>query len=176
MNSIPVIFAIDNNVVMQCGVTITSLLMNAKADTFYDIYILCDEVCLDVEERKKLKDAFEESTQCKIDFVDVGKTFKEIEKVIQGHVTTATYYRLLIPVLFSQFERVIYADIDIVFQQDLSELYQNPLPNGEWITAARDLAIDDKFYLKSSLPAQVGKSEEDYFNAFFLVDEPKVYA
>ncbi len=30
MNIIPIIFAIDNNVVMQCGVTITSLLLNTE--------------------------------------------------------------------------------------------------------------------------------------------------
>ena len=40
MNIIPIIFAIDNNVVMQCGVTITSLLMNAKEETFYDIHLM----------------------------------------------------------------------------------------------------------------------------------------
>lgn len=169
MNTIPIIFAIDNNVVMQCGVTITSLLMNANTDTFYDIYILCDEVRLDVEGRKKLKDAFEESPQCKIDFVDVGATFKEIEKVIQGHVTTATYYRLLIPVLFSQFEKIIYADIDIIFQQDLSELYQTSLQHEELLAAVLDLAIDDNYYFHSTMPSKIGKTVKDYFNAGFLV-------
>ena len=167
--TIPVIFAIDNNVVMQCGVTITSLLLNAKEDTFYDIYILCNKSQLDEANRNSLLKAFEDNGKCKISFVDVGETFKESEGLATGHVTTATYYRLAIPTLFPQFERVIYADIDMIFQQDLSELYQNSLPNGEWIAAVRDLAIDDKFYFKSDMPYKVGKSEKDYFNAGFLV-------
>lgn len=173
MNTIPIIFAIDNNVVMQCGVTITSLLMNAKEETFYDIYILCNKLQLSKGNRDNLLNAFEGNEKCKISFVDVGETFKESEGLATGHVTTATYYRLAIPTLFPQFEKVIYADIDMIFQQDLSELYENSLPNGEWIAAARDLAIDDKFYFKSELPYKVGKSEKDYFNAGFLVMNAK---
>lgn len=166
---IPIIFAIDNNVVMQCGVTITSLLMNAKVDTFYDVYILCNQSRLSEINRNYLKSAFVKEEKCQISYLDVGEAFKESEEKVNGHVTLATYYRLLIPTLFPQFDKVIYADIDIIFQQDLSELYKHSLPNGEWIAAARDLAIDDKFYFKSELPYKVGKSEKDYFNAGFLV-------
>ena len=169
MNIVPIIFAIDNNVVMQCGVTITSLLMNAKAETFYDSYILCNKTQLSEVNRNALLNAFENNKKCKISFVDVGETFKESEGLATGHLTTATYYRLAIPTLFPHFDKVIYADIDMIFQQDLSELYQNSPQDGEWIAAARDLSIDDKFYFKSDLPYKVGKSEKDYFNAGFLV-------
>ena len=167
--NIPIIFAIDNNVVMQCGVTITSLLLNAKAETFYEIYILCNKLQLSETYRNNLLKAFDGSEKCKISFVDVGETFKESEGLAAGHITTATYYRLAIPALFPQFEKVIYADIDKVFQQDLYALYQNAMPNGEWIAAVLDLAIDDKLCFKSLLPAKIGKSEKDYFNAGFLV-------
>ena len=169
MNKIPIIFAIDNNVVMQCGVTITSLLVNAKPETYYEIFILCNQAQLSVESRNSLTRAFENNKQCKIAFTDVGEAFKETEETLHGHVTKATYYRLLIPVLFPQFDKVIYADIDMIFQQDLSELYQNVLQNGELLAAALDLAIDDKHYFHSDLPSKVGKSKKDYFNAGFLV-------
>ena len=96
--TIPIIFAIDNNVVMPCGVTITSLLFNAKPETFYDIYILCNQSKLDVEWRNKLNDAFVNHSQCKISFVDVGEDFQETSKLTSGHITTAAYYRLAIPV------------------------------------------------------------------------------
>lgn len=169
MNTIPIVFAIDNNVVMQCGVTITSLLLNAKAETFYDIYILCNQSQLSEANKNKLLSAFDGNEKCRVSFVDVGEAFNETKDVMNGHVTMATYYRLMIPTLFPQFDKVVYADIDIVFQQDLSELFQNSLPNGEWIAAARDLAIDDKVYFKSVLPYNIGKTEKDYFNAGFLV-------
>ena len=169
MNTIPIVFAIDNNVVMQCGVTITSLLMNAEADTFYDIYILCNQSQLMDENKKVLQLAFVGEKGCKITFVDVGESFKESEGLAEGHITTATYFRLAIPALFPQFDKVIYADIDMIFQQDLSELYQSSLPHEELVAAVLDLAIDDKYYFMSELPARIGKSEKDYFNAGFLV-------
>ena len=167
MNKVPVVFAIDNNVVMQCGVTITSLLLNAKPDTYYDIYILCNQAQLDKDNRTALLNAFADNMQYHLTFVDVGDAYSDAAPL--GRITTPTYYRLMIPTLFPQFDKVIYADIDIIFQQDLSELYQKSLLNGEWIAAVRDLAIDDKFYFESDLPAEVGKSVEDYFNAGFLV-------
>ena len=169
MRSIPIIFAIDNNMVMQCGVTITSLLMNVKADTFYDVYIICNQSQLMDENKSVLQQAFASEKQCKITFVDVGEAFKESEGLAEGHITTATYFRLAIPALFPQFDKAIYADVDMIFQQDLSELYQSSLQNGELVAAVLDLAIDDKYYFKSGLPARIGKSEKDYFNAGFLV-------
>ena len=167
--TIPIIFAIDNNVVMPCGVTITSLLKNAKADTFYDIYILCNQLQLTDDNKSVLLQAFAREKQCKIAFVDVGESFKESEGLAEGHITTATYFRLAIPALFPQFDKVIYADIDMIFQQDLLELYRSYLQNDELVAAALDLAIDDKCYFKSELPTRIGKSEKDYFNAGFLL-------
>lgn len=169
MDLIPIVFAIDNNVVMQCGVTITSLLMNAKADTFYDVYILCKQSQLTDENKSVLLQAFANKKQCKITFVDVGEAFKESEGFAEGHITTATYFRLAIPALFPQFDKAIYADVDMIFQQDLLELFQSSLQNGELLAAVLDLAIDDKCCFKSGLPVRIGKSEQDYFNAGFLV-------
>ena len=168
MNKIPIVFAIDNNVVMQCGVTIVSLLLNAKDGTFYDVYILYEKEKLPETSREGLRSSFLGRENCSVSFVEVVEDYSDFNLVGET-LTMATYYRLLIPTLFPQFDKMIYADIDMIFQQDLWELYQNSLSNGEWIAAARDLAIDDKFYFKSDLPYNVGKSEKDYFNAGFLV-------
>lgn len=169
--TIPIVFAIDNNVVIPCGVTITSLLLNAGLETFYDIYILCNQSKLDEGGRKKLNDAFMNHSQCSITFIDVssGVAFKETDWQTTGHLTTAAFYRLVIPLLFPQFDRVIYADVDMIFQRDLTELFVNSLQQQELIAAVLDLAIDDKCYFQSDLPSMVGKSVKDYFNSGFMV-------
>ncbi len=167
MNNIPIIFAIDDNVVVPCVVTITSLLMNARQDTFYDIYILCEKEALPESSRKKIEAAFAANSNCHIGFVDVGDAYSDVPPM--QRITKATYYRLAIPTLFPQFDKVIYSDIDIVFQQDLSELFETSSPNNELVAAVLDLAIDNKFYFKSDLPSQIGKSVKDYFNAGFLL-------
>ena len=169
MKRVPVIFAIDKNVVTPCGVTITSLLLNAGEDKFYDVFILCDGSHLGPEDRKVLTDAFKGSEKCSLSFVDVGDAFKDVDGMTSGHITTATYYRLEIPTLFPQYDKVIYADIDMIFQQDLSALFESALPDGELVAAVLDLSIDGKFQFRSPLPAKIGKSGKDYFNAGFLV-------
>lgn len=40
MKTIPIVFAFDNNLILPACVCISSLLMNAKEETFYDIFIL----------------------------------------------------------------------------------------------------------------------------------------
>ena len=57
----------------------------------------------------------------------------------------------------------------MIFQQDLSGLFESSLPDGELVAAVLDLSIDGKYQFRSPLPAKVGKSEADYFNAGFLV-------
>lgn len=169
MKRVPVIFAIDSNVVMQCGVTITSLLKNACPETFYEVFVLCNHTQLKEGDRKKLQDAFADSDQVSISFKDVGDSFKDTPLKTNGHITLATYYRLLIPELFPQFDKVIYADIDMIFQRDLSDLLETSFPDNELVAAVWDLSIGGKHFFKSDLPHRIGKSEKDYFNAGFLV-------
>ena len=40
MNIVPIVFAFDNNLILPACVCISSLMMNANEDTFYDIFIL----------------------------------------------------------------------------------------------------------------------------------------
>lgn len=166
MNNIPIILAIDDNVVIPCGVTIASLLANAKADTFYDIHILYDAKTLSRSNRELLTVSFADSKQGCVTFDEVRQSYDEANT--EGHITKATYYRLNIPSLFPQFEKVIYSDVDVIFQQDLSELYQCAFSSNELLAGSLDLAIDD-YCFNSNLPAAVGKTVKDYFNAGFLV-------
>lgn len=169
MMTVPIVFAIDQNVVMQCGVTMTSLFLNAGKDTFYDVYILHDKSKLGVDSQHRLLEAFPSGDRYRISFVDVGDAFTDSEGLATGHITTATYFRLAIPVLFPQFDKVIYSDIDIVFQQDLSRLYADALQQGELLAAALDLSIDREHYFKSKMVTSIGKDASNYFNAGFLV-------
>lgn len=40
MNTVPIVFAFDNNLILPACVCISSLMMHAREDTFYDIFIL----------------------------------------------------------------------------------------------------------------------------------------
>lgn len=164
---IPIVFAIDKNVVVPCVVTITSLLSNANPGTEYDIFILCEKNSLPLTERSVIADSFKDISKVDIHFMDVGDAFSDVPEM--KRVTKATYYRLLIPELFPQFDKVIYSDIDIIFQRDLSSAFETSFPHNELVAAVLDLAINREFYFASDLPKTIGKSVRDYFNAGFLI-------
>lgn len=165
--TIPIVFAIDDNVVIACGVALTSLSLNARPDTLYDVYILYQKDKLSRENQQTLISSFADKVNLTIRFVET-QDYSSIN-ITGNFISHATYCRLSIPDLFPQFDKIIYADIDMIFQQDLATVFTDSLRQGEWVAAALDLAIGDSFVFKSPMPAKVGKTETDYFNAGFLI-------
>lgn len=119
MNTIPIAFAFDNNFVFHACICLSSLLMNAKEDTFYDIFIIHSEkVDIDRSQLEKLKQYFR---GFRIQYRTVDDTFDSAFE-IRG-ITTSTYYRLLIPEIIPEYDKIIYSDVDVIFRSDLSEIY-----------------------------------------------------
>lgn len=125
MKTIPIAFAFDDKLLLPASVCISSLLANALPTTFYDIYILHPSGTL--EDKRMLNAVAESSDKCKITYIKVEEYFKDGFEV-RG-ITKATYYRLLLPRLITDYSKIIYADVDIIFRMDLSELYDVNLDN-----------------------------------------------
>jgi lipopolysaccharide biosynthesis glycosyltransferase len=120
MNTIPIVFCFDDNLEMPAGVCLTSLLVNAKADTFYDIFILHSNKCSFQD--GKLNELPGRYGNCKITYRSVGSEFENAFE-IRG-ITVAAYYRLLIPEIIPEYDKIIYSDVDVIFRNDLSQLYE----------------------------------------------------
>lgn len=121
MNIVPIVFAFDNNLILPACVCISSLMMNAKEDTFYDIFILhSNHVALKKKELDKLPQNYK---NCCIQYRQVDETFDSAFEV-RG-ITTPAYYRLLIPELVPEYDKIIYSDVDVIFRFDLFDLYTN---------------------------------------------------
>lgn len=119
MNIVPIVFAFDNNLILPACVCISSLMMNAKEDTFYDIFILhSSNIALKKEELDKLSQYYQ---NCRIQYRQVDNTFDSAFE-IRG-ITTSTYYRLLIPDLIPEYDKIVYSDVDVIFRSDLSNIY-----------------------------------------------------
>lgn len=123
MNIIPIAFAFDNNLAFPACICLSSLLMHAKSDTYYDIFILHSEKeALRTENLNKLPSFY---SNCRITYRTVDGTFDQAFE-IRG-ITTAAYYRLLIPELIPEYGKIIYSDVDVIFRDDLSEMYQTDI-------------------------------------------------
>src|SRR5690606_17750971 len=121
-NILPIVFCFDDNLVLPAGICINSLLLHAKQDTFYDIFILHDK---DAEYPKtsffnKLKEQFNNFS---ITFRSVGDEFRGNYEIRE--ITYAAYYRLLIPDIIPEYDKIFYFDVDIIFQCDLYDIYNS---------------------------------------------------
>lgn len=118
--TIPIVFAFDKNLVMPACVCISSLLMNAKKDTSYDIFILHPaNQSMTQTDLVKLPEYYD---NCKLTFRPVGGEFDNAFE-IRG-ITTPAYYRLLIPEIIPEYDKIIYSDVDVIFRSDLTEIFE----------------------------------------------------
>lgn len=164
MNIVPVAFAFDHNLNYPACVCISSLLMSSKEDTFYDLFILhSQQEYIDTDALDKIPAHF---PNCRIQYRSVGIEFNRAFE-IRG-ITVAAYYRLLIPDLIPEYDKIIYSDIDVIFRMDLSELYAQDL-SFYYLAATYDWGMlfneDGRKYIDSVEGLRSG----DYIQSGFLL-------
>lgn len=130
MKKIPIAFCFDTNMELPAGICITSLLENANDDTFYDIFILLAEDSLQIQNGilNKLKHKY---SNFNITYRPIKYQFNEAFE-IRG-ITKATYYRLLIPEVIPEYDKIMYHDVDIIFREDLSSIFEETNLEGYYV-------------------------------------------
>lgn len=163
-NIIPIAFAFDNNLTFPASVCISSLLMNACEDTFYDIFILHSQnERLNTELLDKIPASY---PNCRIQYRSVGDIFDNAFE-IRG-ITTPAYYRLLIPEIITEYDKVIYSDADIIFRMDLSELYNTDL-TAYYLAATKDLGLNLGEDGKKYIAGVSGLTQGQYLQSGFIM-------
>lgn len=161
---IPIVFSSDHNFIMPTGVAICSMLMSAGKES-YDIYILCAP---DITEKDKemlslqVKSISEDS---RISFLDMGEKFKEGYEV-RG-ISTACYYRLMIPWLIPDIDKIIYCDGDVIINTPLTDLFAIDL-EGMYVAGTVPSTAEGWIGMKKYF-AKIGLDYRDYINSGVLV-------
>lgn len=136
MMRIPIVFAFDDNLILQAAVCISSLLEHAHDNTYYDIYILHPrESDMQNSIIQKLHEKYDRFS---LSFIHVESIFEKSYEV-RG-ITSPTYYRLLIPTILPNENKLFYSDVDIIFRTDLSDVFDIDLSN-EYLAATFDLGM-----------------------------------
>ncbi len=125
MQTVPILFTFDKSLELAAGVCMTSLLENASPDTFYDIFVLHSDK-LDFSD-SPLFGLMEKYPNCRLRFRPVSNAFVGAYEV-RG-ITETTYYRLISPELITEYDRIIYSDVDVIFREDLAKYYTLDLGN-----------------------------------------------
>ena len=119
MKTVPILFTFDDKLIEAACVCMSSLLMNANDDTFYDIFVLHNER-YDFSQTPlvRLPEYF---GNCKLTFRPVSGEFVGGYE-IRG-IPETCYYRLLAPDLIPEYDKLLYSDVDVIIRDDLSRYY-----------------------------------------------------
>ena len=134
MKTVPIAFAFDNNMVFPACICMSSLLMHALPDTCYDIFILYYDN-LDFSQIDRLSEYY---PNCRIQYRQVNDSFEASYEV--RDITVPTYYRLLIPELIPEYDKILYSDVDVIFRTDLSDVYFNTDLSDCYVAGVNSLA------------------------------------
>lgn len=163
---IPIVFSTDHNYVMPTGITILSLLLS-NPDSTFDIFVLCSPD-VDANDRQLLsKQVSEVNEKSHINFIEIGNTFEGGHEIRE--ISTACYYRMLIPWLIPQYDKIIYSDVDIIFRGSIADFYNQQLT--EYVAG-----IDARFHTIPRMKKYVEKIGVDpykYLNSGFLLINSK---
>lgn len=167
---IPIFFSTDDNYIPFLDVAIRSLIANASRNYNYHIVILNTGLNqTNIDKILELQD-----DNFRIEFEDISYAIKDIEHKlpIESHFGLACYYRLFIQSIFTQYDKVLYLDCDIVVLGDISELYHTDLEGNyvggvieNWILHSPIFS----YYTKNA----VGIENKEYINSGIMIMDLK---
>lgn len=164
---IPIFFAVDDGYSPFLAVAIQSLIDNASAEYTYLIKILNT----DISEENKRKIGKYERENVDIEFVDLNYYIQKVKDKLytRDYYSKTTYFRLFLPNLYPQYDKVLYLDSDIVILDDIAKLYNTDIGDN-LVAAAPDDVIQSMPVFQDYVEKVVGVADSRrYFNAGILL-------
>jgi len=164
-NLIPVVFCFDKRIILGASVAIKSLVDCAKDDTTYDIRIFHSD--LDINNQKNITHLVE-GTRHNLSFHYINPEIFKGAPHNNKSWTELVYYRLLIPEIIKEYDKVIYSDVDVLFKGDLSEVYQIDLTGYEMAAVPVELNREGKMVCHKYFPEN--KNDKIYISSFLVMN------
>lgn len=172
-NNIPVVMAFNDSFAPYAGTAILSALKSSSQECNYDFLIFDGKI----SDRNKLllTKAVSGYKNVSIRYLNPTPFFHSLNLPTHMHFSRDIYYRLYIPEVCSQYERVIYIDGDTIIKGDLSKLFDTEL-NGNAIAAVQDCIMINFRKLKVPSIQSTGSLEaEDYLSKYLKLKDPSLY-
>lgn len=157
---IPIVIAFTENYFVSASVLLTSLLQNSShTKTFHIICLISDDL------PKRMEESFNQINSDRLTFEFLNLKNKIPDIYIDPKFTVAASYRLLLPELLLDYNKVLYVDCDIIIRMDMAEFFLNTDLEGYYLAAVYESVLDHQIdYIK-----KLGCSAEKYFNSGVLL-------
>lgn len=172
-NNIPIVLACDNNYVPFTAVLLTSLEKNSSKDYNYDI-LLFEKDITDFN-KQVLRNCLKGRKNISLRFIDFASIAKNFSLRVCSYYSIEIYFRLFAPWVLDKYDKVLYFDCDLVFNADVSKLYNINIKN-KFLAAVRDVGmLLHKRNPKSGISKDyytdylTGVNIDNYFNSGVLI-------
>ncbi len=145
MNIVNIAFCFDRNLWMQVGVCLASLLYHKGENTFYNIFCVVSDDVNDFNKNqlRNILNSFDVPSNIK--FINMPSDFDDA--YTSGAINKMAYARLLLPLLLSDIDKVVYMDVDILIKNDLLELFSMDIGDN-LVAGVKDIINNDKIFNK----------------------------
>ena len=163
-----IVIAPDQNYLKYASVLLLSLLEHKCDNEILDILIFCEAV----SEKCKDKILKMQTDEMKIRFVLMNKIlsdlFPNVQLTSRDYWSTSTFYRLLIPIIMKNYDKVMYIDSDVVVASSYSSIFDCDF-GGKSLIAVQDTAAPNFTKQRANRFNEAFKIQsfdfESYFNA-----------
>ena len=166
-DDIVICFITDDNYVMPTCVAITSMIMNKKYDSKYIINIIAVDIT--IENASILNRLIEENSKEDVEIKIITKTndYIDINNNVKTYVTQAALFKFDIANIFTEYDKILYLDSDIIILDDLEELFNIDISN-HYAAAVKDYIATDILRQHELI------NTNDYFNSGVLLLNLKI--
>lgn len=156
----PVVISFTRNYLMPVLVCLSSLLKASDPTEYFEIICLVNEHLSDKE-----KDLLEKISQGRLNlkYILIDGRLKDIE--VDDRFSEASLYRMILPDLLPQHDKVIYHDCDIIIRQDLARLYKYFDLEDKYLGVVFEATLPHQYDMVRNVGCEPGY----YFNSGFLL-------
>ena len=171
--NIPIVMAFNDGFAPYAGTTILSILKSSSRDKNYDILVF--DGGISDRNKELLRRTISDYQNVSVRYLNPLPLFHSLNLPTHLHFSRDIYYRLYIPEVCSQYERIIYIDGDTIVRGDLSILFEVDL-NGNSLGAVQDCVMTNFRKLKvPSIPATGSLEAELYLKNYLQLSQPSDY-
>ena len=171
-NNIAIAVASNDYFIPYCATFLKSLMEHSDSQKNYDVLLLSQDVSeVNV---KRLQKLVSEWGNFSLRIIDPSVLIDQYTFFVRGHFSKETYYRLVLPELLPNYDKILYLDSDMIAVKDVAELYEVDV-QGYLLAACLDAdtaglyngyQIDKKEYTDNVLKL---KKPFEYFQAGVLL-------
>lgn len=120
-NNVAIALAANDYFIPYTATVIKSVIDNSNKGNNYDIIILTHDIS--EINKNRLADMIKEEKNFSIRYVNPKRFIENRKLFVRGHFSLETYYRLVLPEILKEYDKILYLDSDMIVVDDVATLY-----------------------------------------------------